>query len=133
MLLGHFLRFAGVASNHDCLELERPPRAVWVNYTCKLVARLQVHAQSHRLPYLGRKRLWLVRPRVRVEVDQHVVARGHVAPLLEEHGFKQVIDLVDELGGPQIVRAAVHLDRRAPPGRREARRPLQVDVAVLLG
>eukprot|EP00966_Prymnesium_polylepis_P306642 7085876-Prymnesium_polylepis.1 len=81
---------------------------------------------------LGCQLLRLVRPRQGVEVDEHVVAHAQIARELEE-AWPTFVQLVRELSRPQVVRAAVHLDGRVLPGKLEARRALQIDVAHRLG
>eukprot|EP00966_Prymnesium_polylepis_P210480 4874076-Prymnesium_polylepis.1 len=57
-----------------------------------------------RLPNVGCERLRLVRPRHRVEVDDHVVVRGQIAPRLNVGNLKQPrpcgVQLVSALSRP---------------------------------
>eukprot|EP00966_Prymnesium_polylepis_P015471 357877-Prymnesium_polylepis.2 len=56
----------------------------------ELMARLKVQALAHRLSDLGRKRLRVVRPRQRVEVDEHVVACAQIAPRLNVGNLEEL-------------------------------------------
>eukprot|EP00966_Prymnesium_polylepis_P155393 3589176-Prymnesium_polylepis.1 len=78
------------------------------------MAQLQVQAHTHRLSDLRCERLWLVRPREAVEVDEHVVACAQISPRLYVGNLEEprpgCIQFLRELSHPRVVLAAVHLD-----------------------
>eukprot|EP00966_Prymnesium_polylepis_P002073 47359-Prymnesium_polylepis.1 len=101
------------------------------------MTRLQVQARSLGFPDLGRKRLWVVRPRLGVQVDEHAVACAHVVPRLNvgelQQAWPNAVQLLGELSRSRVVWAAVHADGEVALGQLEAGRALQVDVALLVG
>eukprot|EP00966_Prymnesium_polylepis_P319294 7375199-Prymnesium_polylepis.1 len=101
------------------------------------MARLQVQAHAYCLSDLHSERLWLVYPRVGVEVDEHVVASAEVRPRLNVSNLQQpwpcCAELFRKLCRPWVVRATVNLDGEVALGKLEAGGALQVDVAPRLG
>eukprot|EP00966_Prymnesium_polylepis_P137763 3183828-Prymnesium_polylepis.3 len=94
-----------------------------------------MQARLERLSDFCAKRLWVVGPRQGVEIEEHVVACTHIIPRLNFDNLEQSrparIQLLGELSGPRVVRAAVHLDRNVLLGQLEARGTLHVDVSLL--
>eukprot|EP00966_Prymnesium_polylepis_P084435 1954489-Prymnesium_polylepis.3 len=87
------------------------------------MTRLQMQPGAHRLPDLCSERLRLVRPRVGVEVDEHVIALncdGEVALGKLEAGGALQVDVAPRLGQ----KALAHEHHRAVLKGRDAR-PLQ--------
>eukprot|EP00966_Prymnesium_polylepis_P068760 1597033-Prymnesium_polylepis.1 len=99
------------------------------------MAWLQVQAHAHCLPHFGRKRLRIMRPRSGIEVDEHVVASAQVAPRLNVGDLQEprpyAVQLLGKFSCPRVARAAVHTDGEVALAKLEARRALQVNVALL--